>query len=61
MGATTANNLSFSYLEPSIIAKASIEDLQCIPDIGPVVAKNIFDWFSQPSNVKLLKKLTNPW
>ncbi len=58
VGATTANNLSYSYLEPSIIAKASIEDLQCIPDIGPVVAKNIFDWFSQPSNVKLLKKLT---
>ena len=50
--------ISYSYSEPFILAKATIEDLQSIPDIGPVVARNIFDWFSRPSNINLMKKLT---
>ena len=58
VGATTANNLSHAYLEPFILTQVSIEDLQSIPDIGPIVAKNIFDWFSRPSNLSLIKKLT---
>ena len=28
-----------------------------MPDIGPVVARNILDWFAQPSNLNLIKKL----
>ena len=59
VGATTANNLSFSYSEPFTLAKASVDDLQSVPDIGPVVARNIFDWFAQPSNLNLIKKLLN--
>ena len=57
VGATTANNLSFSYSEPLTLAKASVEDLQSVPDIGPIVARNIFDWFAHPSNLNLIKKL----
>ena len=57
VGATTANNLSFSYSEPFTLAKASVDDLQSVPDIGPVVARNILDWFAQPSNLNLIKKL----
>jgi DNA ligase (NAD+) len=37
--------------------KLSPEDLQEIPDIGPAVAKSIYDWFRDSRNVKLLKKL----
>ena len=57
VGSTTANNLSFSYSEPLTLARASVEDLQSVPDIGPIVARNIFDWFAHPSNLNLIKKL----
>jgi DNA ligase (NAD+) len=35
----------------------TIEDLQKIPDIGPVVAQSIVDWFSNPKNIEILQKL----
>jgi DNA ligase (NAD+) len=33
------------------------EDLQEIPDIGPVVAQSIADWFSTPKNIDILRKM----
>jgi len=36
--------------------KISLEDLQEIQDIGPVVAESIYDWFQSAGNVKLLEK-----
>ena len=33
-----------------------LEELQNMPDIGPIVAKSIFEWFQRPYNLKLLKK-----
>lgn len=35
----------------------SLEDLQDIPDVGPKVAKSIYDWFRESRNVKLLQKM----
>jgi DNA ligase (NAD+) len=35
----------------------SSEDLQEISDVGPVVAKSIYDWFREPRNEKLLEKI----
>ncbi|MFH0712547.1 MAG: NAD-dependent DNA ligase LigA [Candidatus Jorgensenbacteria bacterium] len=37
--------------------KLSLEDLQDIPDVGPKVAKSIYDWFRESRNVKLLQKM----
>ena len=37
--------------------KLSIEDLQRIQDIGPTVARSIYDWFRDEHNTKLLEKL----
>lgn len=34
----------------------SLEYLQSISDVGPIVAKSILDWFKRPYNLKLLKK-----
>lgn len=39
------------------LRKMKDEDLQAIPDIGPVVAKSIYEWFREPRNVKLVEKL----
>ena len=35
----------------------SLEKLQEIPDIGPIVAKSIYDWFHNEKNIKFLEKL----
>lgn len=35
----------------------SLEDLQKVPDIGPVVAKSIYDWFHEKRNRELLENL----
>ncbi|MEI7498755.1 MAG: NAD-dependent DNA ligase LigA [Candidatus Falkowbacteria bacterium] len=40
------------------ITQYSLEELQELPDIGPVVAKSIYDWFHDKHNLVLLQKLT---
>jgi DNA ligase (NAD+) len=35
----------------------TIDELKTFPDIGPVVAQSIYDWFHNEKNLKLLKKL----
>jgi len=37
--------------------KMSINDLEKLPDVGPIVAKSIFDWFYDKHNLALLEKL----
>ena len=53
-------NFQFSIFKPTKILKkmedTSLEDLQRIPDIGPIVAQSIYDWFQRPYNKKLLEK-----
>jgi len=39
------------------LKKMSIEDLEKVKDIGPIVAKSIHDWFFQKKNIKFLEKL----
>ncbi|MFA5196036.1 MAG: NAD-dependent DNA ligase LigA, partial [Bacteroidales bacterium] len=34
-----------------------LEDLEKLPDVGPVVAKSIYDWFHDNHNLELLNKL----
>ena len=45
------------------IAKAfrslSSEDLQKIPDVGPIVAKSIYDWFREARNESLLERFVH--
>ncbi|MBI2459343.1 MAG: NAD-dependent DNA ligase LigA [Parcubacteria group bacterium] len=35
----------------------TLDELQNIPDIGPVVAKSIYDWFHEQRNLELLRQL----
>ncbi|MDD4761529.1 MAG: NAD-dependent DNA ligase LigA [Candidatus Pacebacteria bacterium] len=37
--------------------KFSLEELQEIKDVGPKVAKDVYDWFQEKNNEELLKKL----
>jgi len=40
-----------------VFHKMSLEDLQKIPDIGPIVAESIYQWFHEARNEKLIEKL----
>lgn len=57
IGIKTANDLSKQFKSIEEFEKASIEDLEKIPEIGPIVAKSIFEWFKDKDNVKFIKKL----
>ena len=57
VGESTANNLVNHFGEFSVIKKASIEQLQQTPDIGPVVATNIYTFFRQAHNQEVIKEL----
>lgn len=54
-------NFQFSASRPKDVLRAfkkmSFEDLQKIPDIGPVVAKSIYEWFKEKPHQKLLGRL----
>ena len=57
VGEETAKDLSENFQTLEKLKTAALEELQKIKDIGPVVAKSIFDWFSQKRNSEFLKKL----
>ncbi len=40
-------------------SKLSLDELQKMPDIGPKVAKEINEWFSQKNNKNFVQRLTN--
>src|SRR5919106_3664969 len=56
-GEVSATDLARHFTDLEALAKASAEDLQQIAGIGPSVAESVEDWFSNPVNKKVLKKL----
>lgn len=57
VGESTASNLANYFGNFSAIEKASQQCLQQIPDIGPVVAANIYAFFRQPHNQQVINAL----
>ena len=57
VGESTALALANHFGELGTIRAASKEDLEQVPDIGPVVAENIYTFFRQTHNKDVLKKL----
>lgn len=57
VGEQTAIALAENFSSLDNIKKASQEKLAIVNDIGPIVAKSIYDYFQQPKNIKLLAKL----
>ena len=57
VGETTAKNLArhFGNLDRLVIADA--EGLQQVPDIGPVVAESIIDFFAERHNLEVIEQL----
>ena len=57
VGETTATNLAHYFLSFSAVKEANIEQLQKVPDVGAVVAKNIVHFFQQPHNIDVICEL----
>ncbi|MBI2065362.1 MAG: NAD-dependent DNA ligase LigA [Candidatus Yanofskybacteria bacterium] len=56
VGEETAFVLARKFRKLENISGASLEELQNVPDIGPVVAQSIYGWFQKPYNRKLIDK-----
>jgi len=57
VGEATARALANHFIELDRLIAATKEELQQVPDIGPVVARHIVEFFQQAHNRKLIDKL----
>lgn len=57
VGEATALLLAKHYRELNTLIKASPEELQTIPDVGPTMADHIHTFFKQKHNLELIQKL----
>lgn len=57
VGEIAARDVAQHYRDLDKLAQASLEDIQTLPGFGPNIAQSIIDWFAQPHNQALLKKL----
>jgi len=57
IGEETAMDLAGHFGAIQKIKNAKLEDFASILNIGPVVAKSVFEWFQEKENLKYLEKL----
>lgn len=57
VGDRTAGLLARHFGSLEALAKASVEELDDIPEIGLTVAESVHDWFADPGNLELCERL----
>jgi DNA ligase (NAD+) len=57
IGEAAAGELARQFKNLDLLSAAGLEELEEVEGIGPKVAKAIIDWFTQPSNARIIKKL----
>ncbi len=57
VGETTADTLANFYTDLDSIIAADIESLQQVEDVGPIVAHNVVQFFSQEQNLEIVRDL----
>jgi DNA ligase (NAD+) len=57
VGESTAQDVARHFGSVDRLAGASDEDLQQVPDVGPVVAQSIAGFFAEPHNRQVIKQL----
>ena len=57
VGEETGRDLAEYFGSIEKIKKASLEEVQKIENIGPIVAENIYNWFKEKRNLEFLEKL----
>jgi DNA ligase (NAD+) len=59
VGERTGQLLADHFASLPKLAEATVEELVEVPEVGPKVAQSIADFFSEPANQKLIKRLQN--
>ena len=57
VGKEKAKILAKTYKIMDNLSKATYDELVEIPDIGPIIAKNIVDYFNNDDNIKIIEEL----
>ena len=57
MGAKAGKTLASHFGSLDALMAASLEELTNVDDVGEVTARNILDWFAQPSARELIERL----
>lgn len=57
VGAVTAKNLANHFGSLEALAKASIEDLEAVRDVGPIMAQHVHAFFEEPHNQTVIAQL----
>lgn len=57
VGESTAKDLARHFGKLDAIMQASIEQLLSVPDVGPIVAQSIVDFFNEPHNLEVVQQL----
>ena len=57
VGEETAFDIAKHFISIEKIQQAKLEEIESIYGVGPIVAKSVFDWFSDSENRKTIKEL----
>ncbi|HEV2829138.1 MAG TPA: NAD-dependent DNA ligase LigA [Pyrinomonadaceae bacterium] len=57
VGDRTASTLARQFGSLEALSKATVEELDDVPEIGLTVAQSVRDWFDDPGNIELCKRL----
>ncbi len=57
VGEATASNLAGHFGDLAPLMRADQEALEAVDDVGPVVARNIVDYFADPLHVEMIERL----
>ncbi len=57
VGEAAAGDLASQFKNLTLLSEVGLDELEEVEGIGPKVARTIIDWFAQPSNIRILKKL----
>lgn len=57
VGESTARDLALHFGRMDAVMQADAETLQRVPDIGPVVARSVVQFFAEPHNLEVISRL----
>jgi DNA ligase (NAD+) len=57
VGEQTSDDLANHFRSLKEIMGAKLEEISAIENVGPVVAKSIYNWFNQKENIRFVEKL----